>query len=324
MDNGQYYYAGMCIPISKKFYTHRDLTNTKFVLLQQSPFSLTNIKKSGDDILKTFHQHQELNEKNMTHATCLVDGIIAPMVMSAWRDCLDHVTSLVPSSCFKYPGCWSCCQEESHVTYPWAPFLGKPSRYKTGSYGRTTYTTLLRKWASIAEKNGQGDVRKLHIYMMISALTAAYKLHLLQKTQLMVQQLGNRNSNVEWPTKIFEALEMKTVCRIPLPDYEFFVIKIHNDANHLSGILGTMDYKARTLCLSNTSALTVENPYAEEIHKTWIPSTSRSRQNSDTKKNKLKSYTTEIDMEKPLFKVKPTTLYNLSFIIYISYYLHII
>ena len=301
--DGGFYYAGMCIPVSNKFYKDADLTNTKLILLQQSPFSLTNIKRSGDDVLKTYHQHQELINNNIPHGTCLVDGIVAPMVMSVWRDCLDHITSLVPPYLFKYPGCWSCGQEESHVTYPWAPYLQLPSRFKTAAYSRTTYTTLLKKWASLAEEHP--NVRKLHIYMMVSSLTSAYKLHISQKTQLMVQELGNMNSNIQWPEKIFEILGMERLSKIPSsPNEEFFIIEKHNQGDHLRQELGIMHYKKRKIYLSNTNVLTVDNPYKEEIDKTWIPSKSRQRQSNDTKKNKLQSYTTEIDMNKPLFKVK--------------------
>ena len=300
-DNGEFWFAGFVLPIDKTFYKDTSLENTRFVLAQQFPFSMSNPNKKENIV--SYDERKKQEEQNNPHNTCLIDAIVMPMVMRIWKESMNEVTQTVKKGIWKYPGCAACGNNpEPHMTFPWAPVLNKKAKYKTNAYSKTTWTTIIRNWISLAEHDKQ--IRQIATYFFCATLIAAHKIYTKEK-KLIWGELATQNLNVNqcFPIQSLQFLGIENLHLHREKDHpKCFDIEKHNNFDTWNQPTTITHYKFRPIYLQCTSTITVQLPYSSELDEIFITGSMKNSRQKDAK-ILLEPFTRDQDLSSPIHKV---------------------
>ena len=263
-EKGDYNYAGLILPISQNFYSEKDLSNVDMILCRQIPWSLMGYNQ----------WKKQAGGKTVNNASCLIDSLLYSLNYSIYIESISHTSAGIKPKLFKYWGCRDCILRNDHVMFPWSPFVPlTPCRYLCSS-ARSTWSSILTLWESLAEENNA--IKKLLNYTYFQTLVIG---------QIIMKRSGNESVQKELtnayhvPTLKKEVLgsfgivDIELKCLRQSPDYDFktcnakeFDDKKRSDrrARKLA------DYQVRPLYVQMTKEIGIEFIDKTNEDKFWI------------------------------------------------------
>ena len=212
LEREGYQHVGMIIPLTMDFYTKQQLDDCKFVLLRQHPWTLIDRFRDGDT--KQTNAEYKCNRNG-----CMLDTLLFTINLEAYKEALGKHSKGLRKNRFAYWGCIECWDKIGHIVYPWHPFLGKidvVGSRTISHHSRVTFLSAMHSWAKLAEKDEQ--VRKIHIYMMISTLVAGYFIYKYGDNNVK-QAMESKNKNAKLNPSILKFLGLNNIQQTIRNDY---------------------------------------------------------------------------------------------------------